>query len=424
MIKKVLSRFILISLLGTLLFLGVRTIGDSRKMAADSGFDYSYDGGGSSWSGGSDFGSSWSSSHDYSWDGSSSFSGSSSGTYIDLLIYVGFLFLGFVVSMIRTISNVKNPAMVNVNRAKSFYEKLYDTFHYAFHSIYNEKYDDLKLLVTDKLYEKIINEDNEIKENIVTHDDTRVISEDDNSVVLEFILKVASYKNIDGKIQRVDGKELEKNKYRVEFIRNNSDTDWLINNVSKTFMQKVVYEGPTFNTPGRNYEQIDISKYVPDKEKFLNDRYNDYVAIQEAWMNFDYDVLKDKLTNELYNQYEMQLETLKAKHEKNVMKNFINNGIVINNVVEENGLVTVNLILHVSQIDYIEKDGSCVRGNSGKVNHVDYNLTFISNLDIKDKKCPNCGNPLEDISSQTCKYCHSTITLTPNKWVMSKKQIR
>ena len=55
---------------------------------------------------------------------------------------------------------------------------------------------------------------------------------------------------------------------------------------------------------------------INSKEEFKKERYNDYVSIQEGWMNFNYQLLRDKLTDELYNQYEMQLETLKTKNQK------------------------------------------------------------------------------------------------------------
>ena len=140
-------------------------------------------------------------------------------------------------------------------------------------------------------------------------------------------------------------------------------------------------------------------------------------------MDFDYKKLKSKLTDELYNQYKMQLETLKEKNEKNVMKDIEYNSGYLSDIVVENGIVSVTISLHVSQIDYIEKDGKCVRGNSEETNDMDYEITFISKIDEKNQTCPSCGNKLEDISSQVCPFCRNTITLTPKKWVMSKKQV-
>lgn len=62
----------------------------------------------------------------------------------------------------------------------------------------------------------------------------------------------------------------------------------------------------------------EFKKYIKDEsmEDFLLKRYQDYLAIQFAWMEFKYDMLSEKTTNELYNQYFMQLETLKTKKQK------------------------------------------------------------------------------------------------------------
>ncbi len=165
-----------------------------------------------------------------------------------------------------------------------------------------------------------------------------------------------------------------------------------------------------------------LKKYIEDydKTKFLEDRYNDFLKIQEDWMNFNYEGLKENLTDELYNEYEMQLETLKVNDEKNIMKNFEFGSIHLSEVKEENEMLTVVITLNVSFIDYIEKDKNVVRGNKIKKVHHTYSLTFIMKPQSIDK-CPNCGAKLNDKSNQVCPYCRSKITRVGTKWVMSKK---
>ena len=74
----------------------------------------------------------------------------------------------------------------------------------------------------------------------------------------------------------------------------------------------------------KKISEDEFSKYIKKESMadFVFERFKDYVDIQNAWMEFDYDVLGNKTTNELYNQYLMQLETLKAKGQKNVMNSF------------------------------------------------------------------------------------------------------
>ena len=98
-------------------------------------------------------------------------------------------------------------------------------------------------------------------------------------------------------------------------------------------------------------------------EDFLLKRYQDYLAIQFAWMEFKYDMLSEKTTNELYNQYQMQLETLKTKGQKNVMKDFLYVDGMITSVSKVNNQTTVTVEIVTKFYDYIinEKNQVIIR---------------------------------------------------------------
>lgn len=174
----------------------------------------------------------------------------------------------------------------------------------------------------------------------------------------------------------------------------------------------------------REIPNSEIKQYISkfDKVLFLEDRYNDFLDIQEAWMNFNYDILKSKLTDELYNQYKMQLDTLKIKNQKNIMENFEYVYSAITAITKENNILELKLELFVNFNDFlINEYNDVIRGNSYKKIKMHYELTFICNLDSKDV-CPTCGANLKDSSLQTCEYCHNTITNIPKKWILSKKE--
>lgn len=157
-----------------------------------------------------------------------------------------------------------------------------------------------------------------------------------------------------------------------------------------------------------------------DKKTFLRERFEDYKKVQEDWMNFNYDSLREKLTDELYNQYEMQLDTLKAKNQKNIMNNIVYFDSMITDIKEENKQITITMELLVSQIDYIEQNGSAVRGNKYPMN-VHYELTFVLTNE-KNETCPNCGAKLTASASNKCEYCSSIISKVSTKAVLSKKE--
>lgn len=153
---------------------------------------------------------------------------------------------------------------------------------------------------------------------------------------------------------------------------------------------------------------------------FLCDRYNDFLEIQKAWMNFDYDKLKELLTDELYNQYIMQLDTLKNDYRRNIMNDFKLNGYRILDAYCDNQILTIKMELDCSFHDFIEKFWYVSRGNTNIIiNHV-YELTFVCNLADKGEFCPNCGSKI-DKRKNRCSYCGGIFSNIANKWVMSNK---
>ena len=170
----------------------------------------------------------------------------------------------------------------------------------------------------------------------------------------------------------------------------------------------------------------EIRKYIPnfDRNKFITDRFNDYVQIQNAWMNFDYDTLRNKLTDELYNQYAMQLDTMKIKNEQNIMSSFKHKETAITEIYEENGELVVTINSVITFYDFIVQNGRVVRGNSTKKITSLYEMKFVCNKEAMSNKCPSCHAPLNNNASQVCEYCGSVITKTGENWVMTKKQTK
>lgn len=85
-------------------------------------------------------------------------------------------------------------------------------------------------------------------------------------------------------------------------------------------------------------------------------------------MEFDYDKLKELLTDELYNTYEMDLEVLKTKNPKNIMKDFELVNIKMISLEESNDIYIAKVIMEVKFIDYVENKDSHIilRGGATK----------------------------------------------------------
>lgn len=169
-----------------------------------------------------------------------------------------------------------------------------------------------------------------------------------------------------------------------------------------------------------------FQEYIKEesKEKFILNRYQDYLDIQNAWMNFDYNMLRDKTTNELYNQYQMQLETLKVKGQKNVMKDFEYIGGEILNIEENNNKVIVTLEITARFYDYIieESTNKVVRGKDKVPIRIHYKMKFVKDINIdKITHCPNCGAELKETSTNICEFCRTQVTKETEKWLLAEK---
>lgn len=182
--------------------------------------------------------------------------------------------------------------------------------------------------------------------------------------------------------------------------------------------------------PEYKYSPIDeeyIKKYIDDfnKQKFLDDAYQIYLDTQKAWCNFDTKSLRNLLTDELFNTYNMQLKALKAKKQKNIMSDFALEKIDTTAINVSNNQITMKVVLEVSFFDYVvDISNNVLRGNKNHKVSVTYELTFVSTINKKEtKNCPSCGAPInKNSASNVCEYCNSTLVKNTYSWVLAKKE--
>ena len=148
---------------------------------------------------------------------------------------------------------------------------------------------------------------------------------------------------------------------------------------------------------------------------------NSFIDIQLAWMNFDYDKLKELCGSELYTSYKSDLETLSDQKRQNVMKDFEPVKSKIAYVKEEENRIFVTFILNIKFKDYIIniEDSEIVRGSESRVYDNYYELEFMINKKVLDK-CPNCGS---DINGNECSYCNTIITNNNKDYVLINKKL-
>ena len=178
----------------------------------------------------------------------------------------------------------------------------------------------------------------------------------------------------------------------------------------------------------RAIDENEIKKYLPDfdRNKFLQETYKVYVDVQKAWESYDIDSVRNILTNEIYNMYSSQVETLKVKGERNVMSDFRMTSAKMVDFKVQNQTMEITNEMTIEFYDYIidNTSGKVLRGTKDRKIVIDYEMTFVKSLTAtKPSVCPNCGAKLDMNTSARCKYCNSTIVSENNsKWVLAKKK--
>ena len=180
--------------------------------------------------------------------------------------------------------------------------------------------------------------------------------------------------------------------------------------------------------PSQNELENQVKQFIPefDRIQFLNEGYKIYCDIQEAWMNFKLEDVKDVLTDELYSMYESQLATLEVKGEQNIMKDFVLKKSFLKGVQNQNNTITITTGYVIEFYDYIanRNTGEVVRGTADRKIRVTYEMKFRQSLDENNKveKCPNCGAPIRINAAGVCDFCRAKIVTENTKWVLTEKQ--
>lgn len=169
-----------------------------------------------------------------------------------------------------------------------------------------------------------------------------------------------------------------------------------------------------------------LKELIPefDDKKFLQDGYKIFLDVEDAWMNFELDKVKDVITDEMFNMYESQLSSMEIKGEQNIMSGFNLKDCAIVNCVDQNDNIEVTTKYIIEFYDYIieKESGKVLRGSKTNKLRMYYDFVFVmKNTDEKIDHCPNCGAPVEVNASGICPYCNSKIIGENTSWVMSKK---
>ena len=171
------------------------------------------------------------------------------------------------------------------------------------------------------------------------------------------------------------------------------------------------------------YNYNEFQKALPsfNEVQFQQKSFDIFKKVQTAWSNFDYDTIRDNVTDEMYNMYKSRLEILKKKNYTNIIKDSSLEYFDIVGMEITKEMLSLTVFMKIEGYNYIiNNKGKVVRGNNRKKLVQNYRLTFIKGLDKTVNKCPNCGVPIEHLQSTTCDYCGSVIVGESNDWILSE----
>ena len=188
-------------------------------------------------------------------------------------------------------------------------------------------------------------------------------------------------------------------------------------NITNTSVPKLI---PNTNAIKR------IKEYLPNfnESQFLQQGYQIFLDVEDAWMNFDLEKVRNSITDEMFNMYESQLTSMEVKGEQNIMSDFVLRDYAIIDAIKQNDNIEIKTRYVIEFYDYIidKATNKVLRGNKFRKLRMYYDMTFImSSTQEKIDKCPNCGAPVEVNSAGVCDYCSSKIVGENTNWVMSKK---
>ena len=409
-----------------------------RSLKTDSGFDSSYDSGsdfggsdyGGSDYGGSDYGGSWGSSRSRSYGGST---GDPAASLISALLSL--LFFGFIMLIAWSKSEKKSYylpkddtvmlAEYNLNKA-IVCDKVFEIIKQIQLSIFENKFADIKPLVSNKLFDKLNSqkEDSQAEYKIkdIERRDAFIFStaydEEALAIGVELKVHITGDKKEDKSHEEID--DVYKYSLRVLYDVDKFTIDRM------DLMSKVkASEDIDFEVIPTTDVNKQLEKYGVDKNQIIDQAYKIYEDVQIAWMNDTLDDVKNVISNELYNQYDNQLQTLRVKNEQNVMSDikFIDGYIL--SLKNTKDALYIKIIMGVTCKDYIIKkdSGKVLRGSSNLVRSYRYQLTYrLPN--VKVDKCPECGAPIEDSGDKVkCQYCGSDIVRFSDNLVLTDKKI-
>lgn len=173
------------------------------------------------------------------------------------------------------------------------------------------------------------------------------------------------------------------------------------------------------------------------KQQFENTMFEQYKNILISKEDENYTLLKDIVSDDIYNQILLQKKEDKVKQTKHIVSNINKKFCKLINFYHENNLEIARLWISYSSIEYVKgiqkvvnEDGveeeieKIIFGSKEKSSNHEYLITFVKNeSETEAIICPGCGFKMNILTSSHCSKCDMEILPKKMHWVYIGEEV-
>lgn len=148
---------------------------------------------------------------------------------------------------------------------------------------------------------------------------------------------------------------------------------------------------------------------------------NKYIEFLSAKSNFDYNKINQLCTDTQYSYNARELNSLKQKNLKNVIKEIEIKNTKITSANNYSSQLVINFLIEAKYYDYVVDLNNILKsGNNKKKKNVLCNITFVKNInDQVSVTCTQCGAPINLEKGNICEFCSCIYNEDGADWTIS-----